>query len=69
MKLNKEDMLEFINSRWWIYASSRAYDGESLRLYFSTTWYKVQKGSTIVYEGGHPNIAIMHFNELEETNQ
>ncbi len=66
MKVNKEDMLEFIDSRWWIYASSRAYDGDSLRLYFSISGFKVEKKSTVVYEGPDINAAIKHFNELEE---
>lgn len=68
MKVNKEEMLGFINSRWWIYASSRAYDGDSLRIYFSTAGFKVQKKSTVVYEGSDIDAAIKHFNKLEEDN-
>lgn len=58
-------MLEWINNRSEVYASTRAYDGKNLTLRVSgSLLLTVTHGGTVSYEGNQIEDAINVYNDL-----
>jgi hypothetical protein len=71
MKLTKEDLLAFINSRRWLYASEQGFEGKLILFYYGIQgkyWVVQSNGfqveETVLYHGDDVDKAVGIYNEM-----